>query len=215
MKKAAQEKTGFITDHGLYCYKVMPFGLKNTGATYQRGIEANPEKLRAIIEMKSPTNLNEIQKLAGKIATLNRWSIELSEYEISYKPKNDVKGQILADFVAGFSNFKEEVQKPPEKNPWQVYVDGSEEESVLAGLTITRVLGGEEVEMKADSQEESVYMMKEVHEGICGSHSRGRSLVAKIVRACYYWPNALKDAKEFVKKCVQCQIHVPIPGAPP
>ncbi|XP_041020616.1 uncharacterized protein LOC121262251 [Juglans microcarpa x Juglans regia] len=118
---------------------------------------------------------------------LVKWSIELSEYDISYVPKSAVKWQIIADFVAKFSNFKEEVQIPPEKNPWQVYVDGlayragggvgvyivtskgkesyhivqlefkvtnneAEYQAVLARLAITRVLGGEEIEMKADSQ---------------------------------------------------------------
>ena len=36
MSSADEEKIAFITPHGLYCYKVMSFGLKNVGATYQR-----------------------------------------------------------------------------------------------------------------------------------------------------------------------------------
>ena len=36
MDEVDQEKTSFITSQGLFCYKVMPFGLKNVEATYQR-----------------------------------------------------------------------------------------------------------------------------------------------------------------------------------
>ena len=34
--EADQEKSSFVTSQGLFCYKVMPFILKITGATYQR-----------------------------------------------------------------------------------------------------------------------------------------------------------------------------------
>ncbi|KAI3758461.1 hypothetical protein L6452_06024 [Arctium lappa] len=139
-----QEKTAFMTDKGIYCYKVMPFGLKNAGSTYQRlvnmmfkehlgktmevyiddmlvkskhandhighlkqsfdilreykmklnptkssfgvragkflgymvtrrGIEANPDQIKAIVELKSPRNFKEVQRLTGRIAALNRF----------------------------------------------------------------------------------------------------------------------------------------------
>ncbi|XP_048608335.1 uncharacterized protein LOC125584234 [Brassica napus] len=91
-----REKTAFITDRGTYCYKVLPFGLKNTGATYQRlvnrmfadqlgntmeeyiddmlrGIEANPKQISAILDLPSPKNSREVQRLTGRIAALNRF----------------------------------------------------------------------------------------------------------------------------------------------
>ena len=36
MNEDDQERTSFVTSQGLFCYKVMSFGLKNAGATYQR-----------------------------------------------------------------------------------------------------------------------------------------------------------------------------------
>ena len=36
MHEDDQEKTSFVTSQGLFCYRVMPFGLKKAGATYQR-----------------------------------------------------------------------------------------------------------------------------------------------------------------------------------
>jgi hypothetical protein len=40
IKEEDQEKTAFITPFGAYCYTTMSFGLKNTGTTYQRAIQA-------------------------------------------------------------------------------------------------------------------------------------------------------------------------------
>ena len=52
--------------------------------------------------------------------------------------------------------------------------------------------------------DEANYVLKEVHEGACGNHSRARSLVHKVVCAEYYWPNMQADAKTYVKVCDQC-----------
>jgi hypothetical protein len=39
MKESDQLATSFVTPYGTYCYVTMPFGLKNTGAMYQRTMQ--------------------------------------------------------------------------------------------------------------------------------------------------------------------------------
>ena len=53
--------------------------------------------------------------------------------------------------------------------------------------------------------EEVEYIMREVHEGICGTHSKARLLVHKLIRAGYYWPTMQKDTQAYVKICDKCQ----------
>nr|XP_016491871.1 PREDICTED: uncharacterized protein LOC107811458 [Nicotiana tabacum] len=54
---------------------------------------------------------------------------------------------------------------------------------------------------------EADYMMREVHEGVCGNHLGTDSLVLKLVKVGYYWPHMEQDAKAFVQKCDKCQRH--------
>ena len=37
-------------------------------------------------------------------------------------------------------------------------------------------------------KEEANYVLREIHEGICGNHAEARSLARKALRAGYYWP---------------------------
>uniref|UniRef100_A0A2N9INV2 Uncharacterized protein n=1 Tax=Fagus sylvatica TaxID=28930 RepID=A0A2N9INV2_FAGSY len=65
------------------------------------------------------------------------------------------------------------------------------------------------------SPEEANYVIREVHEGICGNHSGARALAHKLTRAGYYWPSLLHDATQYVKTCDKCQRFANIPRAPP
>uniref|UniRef100_A0A2N9EL41 RNA-directed DNA polymerase n=1 Tax=Fagus sylvatica TaxID=28930 RepID=A0A2N9EL41_FAGSY len=529
MDESDQEKTSFITSRGLFCYKVMPFGLKNAGATYQRlmnrmfhdqigrnvevyvddmlvkskeedghlddlretfetlrkyqmklnpskcafgvysgkflgfmvsqrGIEANPDKIKAILEMQPPKTTKEVQRLTGRVAALNRfmsrstdkclpffktlkkafvwtdecqqafeelkssalireeerrqlpvyytsralrgaeerypsmeklafalvtaarklrpyfqahtivlltnhplrkamnkpdaagrliqWSIELSEFDIDYRPRTAIKAQALADFIAEFTSKDDEPTEDIEQTSrWTVNIDGSstkgsggigivlkspegdtikqavrlqypttnneaEYEALLAGLKMAKALGATELDVLSDSQlvvgqvnvdyeakegrmqrylhlaqhqisqfrevrlnripreqnteadqlaksassstaddkikivqqsslqatemnpvhteiswmtpivsclapDEANYVMREIHEGICGNHSGARALQRKIVRAGYYWPSMKADASRFVQHCDKCQrfanlLHSPL-----
>ncbi|KAL0462106.1 UNVERIFIED_CONTAM: hypothetical protein Slati_0098200 [Sesamum latifolium] len=59
----------------------------------QQGIEANPDKIKAILDMGPLTNINEVQRLMGRIAALSRFISKFAEkglpfFKTSRKVKN-------------------------------------------------------------------------------------------------------------------------------
>ena len=47
----------------------------------------------------------------------------------------------------------------------------------------------------------SKLLLEELHEGICGSHTGGRSIAHRAITQGYWWPNMQKEALEYTKKC--------------
>ena len=86
MDEEDQEKTSFVTSQGLYCYKVMPFGLKNIGATYQRlvnrmfshQIGRNVEVYVDDMLVKSKDKANHLDDLKETFNTLRNYNMKLN-----------------------------------------------------------------------------------------------------------------------------------------
>ena len=68
--------------------------------------------------------------------------------------------------------------------------------------------------LKCVGKKDANYILREVHEGICGNHIGARTLARKTLRQGYYWPTMLKDATELVRKCKACQEHARISHLP-
>ena len=86
MDEDDQEKTSFVTSQGLYYYKVMPFGLKNVGATYQRlvnhmfshQIGKNVEVYVDDMLIKSKDEANHLDDLKETFSTLRKYNMKLN-----------------------------------------------------------------------------------------------------------------------------------------
>ncbi|GKD66191.1 hypothetical protein Tco_1308299 [Tanacetum coccineum] len=96
MEEEDEDKTAFYAREGVFCYKKMPFGLKNAGANIpklnlkkcsfdveegpflghlitKQGIKSNLSKVKAVTEFDQPRTLKDIQSLNGKLAALSRF----------------------------------------------------------------------------------------------------------------------------------------------
>nr|KYP56659.1 Retrotransposable element Tf2 [Cajanus cajan] len=80
-----------------------------------RGIEANPEKCKAIIQMQSPQTVKDVQRLAGRLVSLSRFIPRLADkagpiFTLLRKPK---KFEWTAQCEEAFKNFKTFLTTPP------------------------------------------------------------------------------------------------------
>ena len=71
--------------------------------------------------------------------------------------------------------------------------------------------GAESLLLKCVSKYESLQILAEIHEGICGAYQSGIKMRWLIHRYGYFWPSVLKDCIEYAQGCEPYQRHGPIP----
>jgi hypothetical protein len=59
--------------------------------------------------------------------------------------------------------------------------------------------------LKCITETEGLEILREVHDGTCGSHSGPRALAAKVIRQGFYWPAIVCTANRITRSCEACQ----------
>ena len=92
MASEDQEAMAFCTPKGIFCYKVMPFGLKNAGATYQRAMQTIfDDMLHKTVEcyvddlvVKSKKRVEHIQDLRQIFERLRRCQLKMNPLKCAF-----------------------------------------------------------------------------------------------------------------------------------
>jgi len=114
-EKADQEKTSFITIQGLFCYKAMPFGLKNAGATYRRlvnhmfcpQIGGNVKVYVDDMLVKSLDEKKHLEDLQKTFDTVKRYNMKLNPSKCTFR--------VLSGKFLGFMISHRGIEVNPDK----------------------------------------------------------------------------------------------------
>jgi hypothetical protein len=115
LKKEDEEKTAFITPYDIFCYQVMPFGLKNAGATYQRIMQ---NYLGSQIGRNIQVYIDDVvittRKVEALINDLKKTFDNLDRYKLKLNPTNCFFG-VSAGQLLGFLVSARGKEANPEK----------------------------------------------------------------------------------------------------
>jgi hypothetical protein len=120
---------------------------------------------------------------------------------------------IDVDWQQPFIDYIHEQKVPTDKNLAEQLIRRAKS-YVLVGDKLYRRGASSRVLMKCVPREEGKDILEEIYKGVCGNHASSRTLVSKAFRRAFYWPTALGDVEELVRRCQGCQYfakqqHVP------
>jgi hypothetical protein len=110
-----QEKMAFITDMGVYCYTMMPFNLKNAGATYQRMMsQVFKEQIGRILEVYIDDMIVKTPEDKDSVADLHETFQQLRRYDLRLNPNKCTFGAEAGKFL-GFMLTSWGIEVNPDK----------------------------------------------------------------------------------------------------
>ena len=79
------------------------------------------------IEVPTEYPMKQVLHKLETSGRLMKWALELSEFDIRYKLKTAIKGQVLADFIMEFTpvELAEDMQATLDLPVWKLFVDGA------------------------------------------------------------------------------------------
>ncbi|XP_065617219.1 uncharacterized protein LOC136062282 [Quercus suber] len=140
MDEVDQEKTSFITSQGLFFYKVIPFGLKNTRATYQRYQPRNAIKAQVLEDFIAEFSPNQGE--LDEVDEVQRWVVNVDGLSTLYVGGI---GVILKSPEGDKLKYVARLQ-------YQTTNNEAEYEALLKVLELAKSLGAESVIVQGDSQ---------------------------------------------------------------
>ena len=115
MASEDMEKTSFITPWGTYCYKVMPFGFKNAGASYQRAATTLLHDLiHKEVEVFVDDMIVKYKDHEGHMPALQKFFKRIWFYKLRLNPKKCTFGVTFGKLL-GFMVSQKGIEVDPNK----------------------------------------------------------------------------------------------------
>jgi hypothetical protein len=139
------------------------------------------------------------------IKLLDPDSLDLAQHDQAPTPPRDVlMSEKEDDWCKLFLAFLLD-QRVPEDKTEPERITRRSANYVVIGTDLYRKATSTNILMKCILRSEGLQLLADIHSGECGCHVASANLVGKAYRSGFYWPTAMSNAKDLIKRCKGCQ----------